>query len=61
MSAACILFDGAGIENNLASRGSSWICRRAEQAVKTGLLRAYRGAGVNPDKYLNHPATSLSA
>jgi len=22
--------------------------------MKTGLLRAYRGVGVNPDKYLRH-------
>jgi hypothetical protein len=50
----CILFDKAGIEPNMAPRGSSWIRRRAEQAMKTGLLRAYRGVGVNPDKYLKH-------
>jgi hypothetical protein len=33
-------------------QGSSWIRRRAEQAMKVGLLRAYRGVGVNPDKFL---------
>ena len=54
VSAVCILFHWAGIENNMAPRASSWIRRRAEQAVKAGFLRAYRGVGVNPDKYLNH-------
>ena len=48
-----ILFDRAGIENNMV-RSSSWIRRRTERAVKTGLLRAYRGVGVNPHKYLKH-------
>jgi len=52
--AICILFDRAGIDNNMAPRGSSWIRRTAEQSMKTGLLRAYRGVGVNPDKYLRH-------
>ena len=52
--AFCILFDRAGIEKNMAPRGSSWIRRRAEQSMKIGLLRAYRGVGVNPDKYLRH-------
>jgi hypothetical protein len=52
--AVCILFDKAGIENNMASRGSSWIRRGAERSMKIGLLRAYRGVGVNPDKYLRH-------
>ena len=33
---------------------SSWIRRRAEQAMKIGLLRAYRGVGVDPDKFLKH-------
>ena len=42
-----------GIENIMA-RGTSWIGRRAEQAMKAGLLRAYRGVGVNPAKYLKH-------
>ena len=50
----CILFNQAGIENNMASQGSSWIRRRVEQGVKMGLLRAYRGVAVNPDKYLKH-------
>jgi hypothetical protein len=53
-NAVCILFHHGSIENPMAPRGSSWIRRRAEQAVKTGLLRAYRGVGVNPHKYLNH-------
>lgn len=51
--AVYILFHRA-IENNMASQGSSWIRRRAEQAMKIGLLRAYRGVGVNPERYLNH-------
>jgi len=38
----------------MAHQGSSWIRRRAEQAVKSGLLRAYRGVGVDPHRYLNH-------
>jgi len=36
------------------ARGISWIRRKTEQAMKAGLLRAYRGVGVNPDKYLKH-------
>jgi hypothetical protein len=48
-----ILFHRAGIENNMA-RGTSWIRRRTEQAMKAGLLHAYRGVGVNPHKYLKH-------
>ena len=38
----------------MAPRGSSWIRCRAEQAMKIGLLRAYRGVGVDPNKFLNH-------
>lgn len=38
----------------MAGRASSWIRRRVEQGMKMGLLRAYRGVGVNPDKYLKH-------
>src|ERR1035438_8952594 len=49
-----ILFDRAGIEDKMGPGGSSWIRRRAEQAMKVGLLHAYRGVGVNPDKYLKH-------
>ena len=52
--AVYILFARAGIEDNMGPRGSSWIRRRAEQAMKIGLLRAYRGVGVNPDRYLKH-------
>ena len=52
--AFCILFDRAGIESNMPPRGSSWIRRGAQQSMKIGLLRAYRGVGVNPDKYLRH-------
>ena len=54
MSAACILFDWGGIEIPMALEGSSWIRRRAEQAMKLGLLRAYRTVGVNPDRYLKY-------
>jgi EcsC protein family len=36
------------------ARHSSWIRRRTEQAMRTGLLRAYRGVRVDPDKYLKH-------
>ncbi|HXW13171.1 MAG TPA: EcsC family protein [Terriglobia bacterium] len=36
----------------MQSQGLSWIRRRAEQAIKLGLLRAYRGVGVNPEKFL---------
>ena len=42
------------MEIPMAREGSSWIRRRTEQAMKIGLLRAYRGVGVNPDKYLKH-------
>jgi hypothetical protein len=38
----------------MSPQRSSWIRRRAEQAMRVGLQRAYRGVGVNPDKYLNH-------
>jgi hypothetical protein len=38
----------------MAPQRSSWIRRSAQQAMKVGLLRAYRGVGVNPDKYLKH-------
>ena len=50
---ARILIEGEGIENHMA-RSSSWIRRRTEQAMKAGLLRAYRGVAVNPHKYLKH-------
>jgi hypothetical protein len=33
-------------------QSSSWIRRRTEQAMKIGLLRTYRGVGVDPDKFL---------
>jgi len=36
----------------MQSQGLSWIRRRAEQAIKLGLLRAYRSVGVNPEKFL---------
>ena len=49
----CIQSQGEDIENRMA-RSSSWIRRRTEQAMKAGLLRAYRGVAVNPDKYLKH-------
>jgi len=52
--AVYILFDRPDIEGNMGLRGSSWIRRRTEQAMKMGLLRAYRGVGVNPDRYLKH-------
>ena len=52
--AVYILFDRADIKDNMGPRGSSWIRRRAEQTMKIGLLRAYRGVGVNPDRYLKH-------
>ena len=51
------------------ARGSkSWVRRKVEQGMKSGLLRAYRGVGVDPDKYLQHlrrayglPVTSFRA
>jgi len=52
----------------MALGSKSWVRRRVEQGMKAGLLRAYRGAGVNPDKYLRHlrrayglPITSFRA
>jgi hypothetical protein len=42
------------MEIPMAREGSSWIRRRAEQAMKLGLLRAYRTVGLNPDRYLKH-------
>jgi len=48
----CILWGRAGIKSNMPPQGSSWIRRRAEQAMQLGLLRAYRGVGVNPEKFL---------
>lgn len=50
--AGCILFDWGGIESDMPPQGSSWIRRRTEQAMKMGLLRAYRGVGVDPGKFL---------
>jgi hypothetical protein len=37
----------------MATQTSSWIRRGAEHAMKVGLLRAYQGVGVNPDKFLS--------
>src|SRR5271157_4237360 len=52
----------------MAPSSKSWVRRRVEQGMKAGLLRAYRGVGVNPDKYLMHlrrayglPITSFRA
>ncbi len=52
----------------MASSSKSWVRRRVEQGMKAGLLRAYRGVGVNPDKFLYHirrayslPITSFRA
>jgi EcsC protein family len=36
----------------MSLRRSSWIRRSAEEAMRTGLWRAYRGFGVSPDRYL---------
>ncbi|MGA2076684.1 MAG: EcsC family protein [Terriglobia bacterium] len=52
----------------MAYGSKSWVRSRVEQGMKAGLLRAYRGLGVNPDKYLHHlrrayglPVTSFRA
>ncbi len=64
----CILSEAAGIETNMAPSSKSWVRRRVENGMKAGLLRAYRGVGVNPDKFLHHirrayrlPITSFRA
>jgi hypothetical protein len=43
-----------GHRTRMPTQRSSWIRRRAEQAMRLGLERAYRTVGVNPDRYLRH-------
>jgi hypothetical protein len=50
----CIQSRNVRIEMVMPPPASSWIRRKAERAINAGLLRAYRGVGVNPNRYLQH-------